>query len=570
MLAISLTLLATSAKSAVDHHHHHQHTTTTTTKAKSAVIGANASLLPKEAIGGNFSLVPRECQEWFSARGNLTICRWFPTTCARCKDADARRGLNAVRMQRAIHAWALLPVCAALLCLASWRWWRSLDGAEQQQPVHGPHAAGWPRFTVELLQLYVAAQLTLEVGAFQAPESCAMQLPEFVSGGGQLWTPLWNHRYTKSSARFEAARWLLLAAWLCFLCLPPRYRRASTCCFLAGVAPYSMLAVLNLTSDKSHTNQPLSLFVGAAALAMPFLGGRDAASDIAGRWLTQFLALCVLASGYLAAGLSKIRYAGVTAVLNGDWLHFALTGGTSGIRQRSPCPWLLDLVIALDQHVPLLSWGAMAFELLLPALVLVLPAPLRAKYCGYVHLAFVASAIGFHAFNFAILGANFMSNCMLLGVLGAALLPQVRAGLSQSLAFEAAEPDAGRREGACSVSSSLAWAGSLLTLLCLLGWAASNADADSKYEIGAALGLPRPAGKGIDRMFPFSVFPMYTERRTRISPRGLAASHAVLLVITSLQLLSAALQYSGHCKLVWRRRADWEARLLPQTDTHPS
>ena len=523
MLAISLTLLATSKRADHHHHHdHHHHTTTTTTKAKSAVIvGANASLLPKQV---NVSLVPRECQEWFSARGNLTICRWFPTTCARCKDSDARRGLNVVRMQRAIHAWALLPVCAALLCLASWRWWRSLDGAEQQ-PVDGPQS-GWPRFTVELLQLFVAAQLTLEVGAFQAPESCAMQLPEFVSGGGTLRTPLWNHRYTKSSARLEAARRLLLAAWLCFLCLPPRYRRASTCCFLAGVAPYSMLAVLNLTSDMSHTNQPLSLFVVAAALAMPFLGGRDAAGDIAGRWLTQFLALCVLASGYLAAGLSKIRYAGVTAVLNGDWLHFALTEGTSGIRQRSPCPWLLDRVIALDQHVPLLSWGAMAFELLLPALVLVLPAPLRAKYCGYVHLAFVASAIGFHAFNFAVLGANFMSNCVLLGVLGAALLPQVRAGLRQSLAPE----DAGRREGACSVtvSSSLAWAGSLLTLLCLLGWAANNADADSKNEIGAALGLPRPVLHGIDRLFPFSVFPMCTRRPSgrETAPR---CSHVSLL-----------------------------------------
>ena len=94
--------------------------------------------------------------------------------------------------------------------------------------------------------------------------------------------------------------------------------------------------------------------------------------------------------------------------------------------------------------------------------------------------------------------------------------------------FEAAEPDAGRREGACSVSSSLAWAGSLLTLLCLLGWAANNADADSKYKIGAALGLPRPVLHGIDRMFPFSVFAMCTRRPSGMEtpPR---CSHVSLL-----------------------------------------
>ena len=478
------------------------------------------------------------CMDWLAARGNLTVCRWFPTTCARCTDSDAARGMCAIRMQRSIGSSLLLPACIVALIIACWRWRRRpLDRSRAGHgTVAGLHAAGWPPLPVELVQAYVAMQLLLEAGAFQAPESCALQAPELAA----LHAKKWDHAFYNPDGfftheRLATARTLLLAAWLAFLILPARrYRWPSVGCFWIGAACYCQLAVLNLTNDPSHTNQPAILFVFAAALGMPFLGGQhgDAASDAAGRWMTQFLALCVLAPVYLAAGLSKLRYNGIADVLNGNWLHYALTKGSTDIAMRSVAPGLLAFVIQLDSRLPIMSWGAFAFEVALPALVLVAPPPASARHAGCVHLAFVASAIGFHAFNFVLLGANFLTNVVLLLVLGAAILPGVEAPPPDELLAGNArqhETDGRARLHNCpldirskimKIQPDLAFAGSIVTLATLAGWALNNADADSRGELGKWFGLAPPYHKGIDRMFPFSSFAMYTPREYNTHPKG--------------------------------------------------
>ena len=95
----------------------------------------------------------------------------------------------------------------------------------------------------------------------------------------------------------------------------------------------------------------------------------------------------------------------------------------------------------------------------------------------------------------------------------------------------------------------------------------NNADADSQGRIGAAFGLPPPIHHMVDRLFPFSIFAMYTEPERRRDPRGLAASSTILIVITVLQLASAALQHFLHAKAA---RYSWRPRLLLQDEGETS
>ena len=95
------------------------------------------------------------------------------------------------------------------------------------------------------------------------------------------------------------------------------------------------------------------------------------------------------------------------------------------------------------------------------------------------------------------------------------------------------------------IQPDLAFAGSIVTLATLAGWALNNADADSRGELGKWFGLAPPHHRGIDRMFPFSSFAMYTPREYNTHPKGVRTSFATLLVVTALQLVSAALQQTG-------------------------
>lgn len=479
-------------------------------------------------------------------QAELQVCRWFPTTCSRCKESDITRGAHAAHMQDHLPIRALqlaLLVCAAMIARRMLQA-PSACSANADEPCSSGATGGWAPFTVEWLQAYVVFFLWVELSAWQAPESFTMHLPEYYLAKGLSSHP--------TGELFGRVRAVLLLSWLCFAAVPPRrWRRASAACFLVGAVAFEAMAIRLFAADPSHANQPAIYFVLAAAAAVVALGQENRPlADRAGAWLSNFAIVCVLAQMYLAAGMSKVRYHGLTQLFNGEWLHWAMTKGTTDILTRSPCPSLLAFVKDVDQHrVPIFSWGAAFFEVALPAVVTVMPP--TARFARPVRAAFIASAIGFHVSMFAIMGANFADNVVLLLVLGAmgaqvtrrrlgaqpVLLPTEDPTLMGPTRMNPAPAPVARAEAAQTCGDRLRL---VLFVLTLAGWLSNAMDADFGFALSAAFGIGKPGHKGVDRLLPFSTVSMYTNKELYPHRQGAAQSFAILLGVVLVALCCQA------------------------------
>jgi len=253
--------------------------------------------------------------------------------------------------------------------------------------------------------------------------------------------------------------------------------------------------------------------------------------------------------------------------------------------------WLAAAVIKINEHTLIFSWGILVFELAMPAAVVVLPASLTWHVAARRLL--VASALGFHLFTYLAAGANFQHNiglCVLLLVAErheslrsrdpSARLPHPHgpyavpstsgdsgsdgeATQSCQRLIESGAQKLWDSAGA-AFSRSADVARQILTVMTLIGWALTNVDADSglkliglqkhgshheHYRYGWDIGWARlffwpwqtTHSHAGDRLFPFSIHPMYTRSaENNLNPAAPGASFAVLMTVVLAALLVRA------------------------------
>ena len=209
------------------------------------------------------------------------------------------------------------------------------------------------------LKLAVLLLLTIDLLGLTAPEVNLLSVPEVVNISRshphlpQQVIPLTRYFMPDISpsnatavaaavARLESMRWLLLYSWGAYLALPsptPIAALVSSSCYIVGAACYVLLGSLSLMYGLGHSSQTSLLFVGGASFCVHDLGRNPRAST----WLRQYLLLGILASSFLCAGLSKLRYSGLEPLLSGVWLvrptsyNVFATSSLYTRRVASPC-----------------------------------------------------------------------------------------------------------------------------------------------------------------------------------------------------------------------------------------
>eukprot|EP00434_Breviolum_minutum_P004230 symbB.v1.2.003728.t2/scaffold176.1/size287750/10 len=219
----------------------------------------------------------------------------------------------------------------------------------------------------------------------------------------------------------------MVLAWLLFLLQPtlpynikPRVQKflqvSSGWLYGYGSFVFVYFAAIIYTYSQRHSAYGTMLFVLAATFAVPFLESRPSANA----WLRKFLVYNATVPVYLCAGLCKIRYLGLKAILSGSWITHGVMDRTHGY---SCIPWankwLVSQPAVLGFPEPwtcmFLSYFTMFFEILAPVGCIALTQPGKTpSFVWKLWLLYLVFCIEFHVQVFFQFGPNWAEQTILV------------------------------------------------------------------------------------------------------------------------------------------------------------
>lgn len=401
----------------------------------------------------------------------LPICELSPPTCSLCVVSKPKFDLalvSSARMRQRlptrqiiIALWLIAAASAIVSQLVARR--AKVVASNGGNPASAtrsppPRATGirlldglvafWSRVDVPcpvgFLKLAVLLLVSVDLLALTTPEVNILSAPEVVNASREhppahMYMPAVTQMVMPSLSDATATEWAehlhhvrtaLLVAWGVYIALPapsrytaPPARRIAvaimaTVSFGVGAACYSLLGAIGLSFGKGHSTQTSLLFIAGAAFAVPDLG----TNPRSGAWLRSYALSAVLASSFLAAGLAKLRYGGIDALLSGEWLvrdtsYRVFAGGS--IYTRSVLPTANALLIRIPGGLMLLSWATMILEVALPLALLLTNGTPAASAPGNLvpvlaRALMIAAAASFHVLTFFLMGPNFVRQLALV------------------------------------------------------------------------------------------------------------------------------------------------------------
>ena len=388
------------------------------------------------------------------------------------------------------------------------------------------------------LKLFLVALIWLELQDITAPSQSVLATPEmvwlmaqapnpakFVPNLAQLLLlPLMGKSMTIGGlvTKLGQIRGWGLISWLAFLLIPEgrNYSAwAATICYAFGAAAYLFLGSIGLMYKLSHSTQGGLLFVTATTVAIPPLFGIDKGRQVAGSaWLRRFLFLGILIPIYLMSGISKLRYVGILANLNGRWLWELFEP-----KKRKYASWtfLRDLLYNHKILLAFMSWGNLVLEIFVPlALLLRLESKL-------LRMSFHGIALAFHISIFFLVGPNFGRYC-LLHILACDPPLGWFARKRSSSAIATSDRLSGRSIGD--------WLRVGVAMVVLVGWFRVQILSDIQHILGQV-----EHKKKRDPYFPFSEFSMFA---SAVHPNYMAS---LLLVLISMGVYCRCFLYRVTC-----------------------